>query len=41
MRFLNMLLPLALLASPIFATPVDLDARAGVSCPIISTYYSG
>ncbi|ODM14472.1 hypothetical protein SI65_10094 [Aspergillus cristatus] len=30
MRFLNMFLPLALLASPIFATPIDLDTRAGV-----------
>lgn len=32
--FFNVLLPLALLASPIFATPVDLEARAGVSHPI-------
>ena len=31
MHLFNILIPLALLSSPILATPVDLKARAGVS----------
>ncbi|OJJ79873.1 uncharacterized protein ASPGLDRAFT_29426 [Aspergillus glaucus CBS 516.65] len=39
MHFFNVILPLALLASPIFATPVDLEARAGetVRCTATDT----
>ncbi|KAJ5087921.1 hypothetical protein N7456_011537 [Penicillium angulare] len=30
MHFFNAFLPIALLATPIFASPVDIDARAGI-----------